>query len=891
MNSLLSRRFVVLLILAAWLVTACSDAPPEAATSPEDELAELLTPLMVVTIHDNGEAIELFADGAARFDLDEPFRQVAWLMDADDASQLAYRIPDGHDSWSAWRDVEITWNEGIMYAALIRLDEPVQSVEIRGGEQILTAQMKFHEHVLAPDADGNPPALLREKYAAIEAQYADFDDDRRVTQQAIAPSSMVISRSEWGAINPGKICGSPHNPVRMAIHHTAIPASDGGDPAARMRGMQQAHLNIGWCDIGYHFVVSQDGRIFQGRSRSTRTGAHSYNYNANNIGISLIGNYNAAVPPQGQLEAAATIMNWVHETHGVALNTNAVKGHGQQPYQSTSCPGTHVLNRLDDLIAMAQSGAPSEPAPPPPPPGGCIPSADDDATGSLFADYRITATGYDDAVRLLDAGITQGCSADPLMFCPNCELTRSQMAVFLVRAAGLDTSNPPSQATFDDVPTSSAIFPYVETAAAAGITSGCGNNNFCPGDNITRAQAAAMIQGAQNWPDEVPADAPSFDDVSPQNTHYAAVETMKQRCVTSGCGDGTNFCPGDELTRGQAAAFVGRAFNLENSNPCAAPGGCSPHAAFGTENSQFVDYPTDKFGYDEATLLFDEGITQGCAEIDGGVAFCPDCPTHRRAMVMFLVRALELDTSNPPATPTFDDVQPGTTGYAEVEAAYAAGITSGCGNGKFCPDDLVTRAQVATMIHRGLGWPDASGSPTFADVPDSSAHFDGVEALADRCVTSGCGDGTNFCPNGRVSRAHLALFIARAFNLDGINPCAASGGGGDAPSTDPDGSTNGDSGPDPGECADVDPDFATGECADDDQWVGDGHGEDDDETNDGADDDGSGDGDGSGESSLSGDGQSSSGCATTAGGPALPALIFLATLLVVMTRRRDLADW
>jgi hypothetical protein len=56
-----------------------------------------------------------------------------------------------------------------------------------------------------------------------------------------------------------------------------------------------------------------------------------------------------------------------------------------------------------------------------------------------------------------------------------------------------------------------------------------------------------------------------------------------------------------------------------------------------------------------------------------------------------------------PATPTFHDVPAGHIFFQEIEALAASGITLGCGGGNFCPDDYVTRGQMAAFFSRGLG--------------------------------------------------------------------------------------------------------------------------------------------------------------------------------------------
>jgi len=63
----------------------------------------------------------------------------------------------------------------------------------------------------------------------------------------------------------------------------------------------------------------------------------------------------------------------------------------------------------------------------------------------------------------------------------------------------------------------------------------------------------------------------------------------------------------------------------------------------------------------------------------------------------------KLQVSPPPGTATFADVPTTHLFYQYVEALAAAGITSGCGGGNFCPDAAVTRGQMAVFLSKALG--------------------------------------------------------------------------------------------------------------------------------------------------------------------------------------------
>jgi hypothetical protein len=62
-----------------------------------------------------------------------------------------------------------------------------------------------------------------------------------------------------------------------------------------------------------------------------------------------------------------------------------------------------------------------------------------------------------------------------------------------------------------------------------------------------------------------------------------------------------------------------------------------------------------------------------------------------------------LRISPAPAIATFTDVPVGSFGFQHIEALAASGITAGCGGGNFCPNGYLTRAQMAVFLAKALG--------------------------------------------------------------------------------------------------------------------------------------------------------------------------------------------
>jgi uncharacterized delta-60 repeat protein len=164
-----------------------------------------------------------------------------------------------------------------------------------------------------------------------------------------------------------------------------------------------------------------------------------------------------------------------------------------------------------------------------------------------------------------DFAITLGCQANPRRYCPTANVTREQMAAFLIRALHLPGYVPPQPGTqrFADVPPSNPFYAFIDEMALRQITSGCGGGNYCPTAVVTREQMAAFIIRALHDPGYVP-PTPAFQrfaDVPPSNPFYAHIEEMAVRGITLGCG-GNNYCPTAPVTREQMAVFLARAFNL-----------------------------------------------------------------------------------------------------------------------------------------------------------------------------------------------------------------------------------------------------------------------------------------------------------------------------------------
>ena len=126
----------------------------------------------------------------------------------------------------------------------------------------------------------------------------------------------------------------------------------------------------------------------------------------------------------------------------------------------------------------------------------------------------------------------------------------------------------------------------------------------------------------------------------------------------------------------------------------------------------------------------------------------------------------------------FFDVPAGNAFQPFVEKIFRHSITSGCGSGNYCPQNAVTRDQMAVFIEKAMRGdtysPPAATGTVFTDVPVGAFAAPFIEQLARDGVTGGCGGGA-YCPQSPVTRAQMAVFLLRGKHGSAYNPPPATG--------------------------------------------------------------------------------------------------------------------
>jgi hypothetical protein len=236
------------------------------------------------------------------------------------------------------------------------------------------------------------PAMLEWKSAApddgwigrVTVDYLNTLDGPRVRTEAVASGAPnIVTRSEWGADESLKrTTGSCERRFfkvqQLFVHHTAGSNFD-RHPKATMRAIYWFHtVRRGWCDVGYNFVISWGGQVFEGRwarpykpwevhdSEDGRgravAGAHVSGFNSGSVGVSVMGNFSKVSAPPDVRRKLAELLAWEADRHGLDplgrhVYRNPETGRrkrlpfiaGHRDAGSTECPGNLLYAALDDV--------------------------------------------------------------------------------------------------------------------------------------------------------------------------------------------------------------------------------------------------------------------------------------------------------------------------------------------------------------------------------------------------------------------------------------------------------------------------------------------------------------------------------------------------------------
>lgn len=265
-------------------------------------------------------------------------------------------------SWGEWQDFYIVRSatDGAFLAAY-RQDHGLKATQVELRFQVGSSD-ELHIHGVG----------IFDRH--LDDENADGRSSQRTEQgnDFLIRAPQIRRRSEWKA-KPFLGYPIPLNRPSydyMTLHHTAgFAATTLAEGLEQVRRIQDFHQNgRGWSDIGYQFLMDQEGRLYQGRpfvNESTPFeqgprlvhGAHAGGANTGNIGISLMGCYH---PPEGTgcrdemtlaaIDSLVATFGFMSERYDVSPDN--MRGH--RDFGRTSCPGDNNYQMLSDLMMKVE---------------------------------------------------------------------------------------------------------------------------------------------------------------------------------------------------------------------------------------------------------------------------------------------------------------------------------------------------------------------------------------------------------------------------------------------------------------------------------------------------------------------------------------------------------
>lgn len=254
----------------------------------------------------------------------------------------------------------------------------------------------------------------------------------------------------------------------------------------------------------------------------------------------------------GSAAVTASNCSWSASTDApgwITFNTGSGVGNGSAAYTVAANTGAARLARITvggQSFQIMQAGA---------------------AGAQIFNDVTASHVFYDYISLLSGLNVTAGCSANPPLYCPDTEVTREQMAVFIVRALNGAVGTPLTYNTapyFDDMQPASGYFPFVQRIKELNITAGCSITPplYCSTSNITQGQMAVFMMRAWMQANNVTTftypTTPYFTDVPDTHPFFRFIQKMRELGFWNGCS-ATQYCESSPVTRAQMAPMILRA--------------------------------------------------------------------------------------------------------------------------------------------------------------------------------------------------------------------------------------------------------------------------------------------------------------------------------------------
>lgn len=183
--------------------------------------------------------------------------------------------------------------------------------------------------------------------------------------------------------------------------------------------------------------------------------------------------------------------------------------------------------------------------------------------------------------------------------------------------------------------------------------------------------------------------AQAFNDVPSTSVFFDYINVLNSWKITTGCSTTpAQFCPTDLVTREQLSVLIIRSMLGNTFTYSTVP--------------YFTDVPATSVFFPFIQKMADLGIVHGCTP----TTFCPSNPVPRMDASVLLVRgkleSLFGDKFTYPTTPFFTDVPATLPQFPYIQKMYELGLTSGCTATQFCPNNNLSRQEIAVFLTRAF---------------------------------------------------------------------------------------------------------------------------------------------------------------------------------------------
>lgn len=315
---------------------------------------------------------------------------LAWAEELPDgtAAELEIRFKNKKGVWSDWSHIEedqdgareknnqysyiITENStAFQYKAELSTKNKLYTPKLKdisfdyisGGEESFRSKLKrlifssTKDLISRDDWEANEDLRLAKTYGIVELseEESDKDDysDNSDPEMEIVKTVDTDENGEsllWPLEYPKEV-------KKIVIHHTAS-NGDVEDATASLRAIYQYHaITRGWGDIGYNFIIDQEGNVYEGRYGGDGVvGGHAYGYNTGSVGIALLGNFENEEMPAAMMKSLTGLIYEKAEFHGIDPDSSGkFRGEvmqnilGHRDLAATACPGTHSYDYLPSI--------------------------------------------------------------------------------------------------------------------------------------------------------------------------------------------------------------------------------------------------------------------------------------------------------------------------------------------------------------------------------------------------------------------------------------------------------------------------------------------------------------------------------------------------------------